>query len=89
MCNVFPKFFFCDANEWFNQLSRKSIASFKKLATSFFNRFFQRCCASKAVVDILIVRQHNDESLTKYLTRFTFKVLRRKCTLDELLYLAF
>lgn len=52
-------------------------------------RFYKGQKASRAVVDILNLKQQKDESLTSYMTRFTTKSFRLKCTLDELLRSAF
>lgn len=87
MCMVFLECLRGDANNSLNELPRNF--SFCELASSFLNKLFEKARVLGNLVNILNVKQRKDESLMDYITCFTTKSLRLKCTLDELICLAY
>lgn len=70
LCMAFAITFQGKARQWFDDLPRGSIRSFRELTTSFLQRFFQLKAMKKTVPDLMNIRQDKDESLSKYFARF-------------------
>lgn len=89
MCEIFPKYLMRSANEWFNDLLRESISSFRNLVynsliASFNNQRRQvrpQGTASKTT--------QRDEWLNDYMTQFTTQSIRLQCSSDKLIILVF
>lgn len=89
LCKVFSITFRGKARQWFDDLPRGSIASFRDLATSFLSRFFQLKKFTTTAADLMNIHQGKDESLSDFFTRFNEESLQVEHRTDQLVIAAF
>lgn len=88
LCKAFAITFWGKARQWFDDLPRGSIRSFRDLAASFLSRFFQLKKFTKSSADLMNIRQGKDESLGDFFTRFNEESLLVEKRTDQLVIIS-
>ncbi|XP_059670852.1 uncharacterized protein LOC132316387 [Cornus florida] len=70
MCKCFPTSLAGPALNWFKNLSQGSIASFQDLCDKFISQYYRNKHPAKDVSSLFAMKQHEDERLQAFLTRF-------------------
>ncbi|XP_022158344.1 uncharacterized protein LOC111024851 [Momordica charantia] len=88
-CRVFSFTLTGSARNWFRQLKRNSISSFKELAEAFVTQFVGGRVKSKPVTYLLTIKQKATESLKEYVARFNEEKLQVEGLTDAVALIAF
>jgi hypothetical protein len=70
MCRLFPSSLGEIALRWFNQLGKRTIASWIQMAEAFVTRFITNCRRTKKMDALLTLKLEDGESIKDYATRF-------------------
>ncbi|XP_059630057.1 uncharacterized protein LOC132273040 [Cornus florida] len=70
MCKCFPTSLAGPALNWFKNLSRGSVDSFRSLCDRFISQYYGNKRPAKDISSLFTMKQHNDERLQAFLTRF-------------------
>ncbi|XP_059658350.1 uncharacterized protein LOC132304618 [Cornus florida] len=70
MCKYFPTSLAGPALNWFKNLAQGSIASFQDLCNKFISQYYGNKRPAKDVSSLFTMKQHEDERLQAFLTRF-------------------
>ncbi|XP_059626994.1 uncharacterized protein LOC132269762 [Cornus florida] len=70
MCKCFPISLARPAFKWFKNLPRGSVDSFRSLCDRFIGQYYGNKCSAKDISSLFTIKQHDDERLQAFLTRF-------------------
>ena len=70
MCNLFPSSLGEIALQWFNQLGKRTIASWVQMAEAFVGRFITNYRRTQEMDALLTLKLEDGESIKGYATRF-------------------
>ena len=70
MCRLFPSSLGEIALWWFNQLGKRTIASWIQMAEAFVERFITNCRRTREMDALLTLKLEDDESIKDYASRF-------------------
>ncbi|XP_075674863.1 uncharacterized protein LOC142644064 [Castanea sativa] len=89
MCRAFPTTLKGTARIWFSRLMPNSISTFKELSAQFASYFIGRHKYKKSTTCLMNIKQHEDETLRSYITRFNKEALSIDEADDKILVAAF
>ena len=75
MCQGFPTMLKGLVRVWFSKLMPKSINTFKELSAQFALHFIGGHRYKKSIACLISIKQHEDETLRSYITRFNKEVV--------------
>ena len=75
MCRAFPTTLKGPARIWFSRLTPNSISTFKELSVQYSSHFIRGHRYKKSTACLMSIRQHKDETLRSYITRFNNETL--------------
>ncbi|XP_059663926.1 uncharacterized protein LOC132309656 [Cornus florida] len=70
MCKCFPTSLAGLALNWFKNLPRGSVDSFRSLCDRFISQYYGNKHPAKDILSLFTMKQHDDERLQAFLTRF-------------------
>jgi hypothetical protein len=70
MCRLFPFSLGKVALQWFNQLGRRTVRSWRQMAEAFVARFITNSRRPKGMDSLMTMKLGDNESIKDYATRF-------------------
>ncbi|XP_043721123.1 uncharacterized protein LOC122668649 [Telopea speciosissima] len=83
MCRAFPSTLKGAARQWFSRLPPRSLSNFTDLGRAFLAHFMSSRVHKKTAANLLAIKQHPDESIRGFLTRFNKEALEVR-NLDQM-----